>query len=75
MKRNVPTAENMGAEAVANLSGDGFTPGARWEMLNANENDVCKEEGMRKIKGETFREPTVSEEQVVEGIDGATKKI
>ena len=44
-------------------------------MLNANKNDVCKEEGMRKIKGETFREPTVSEEQAVERIDGATKKL
>ena len=64
----------MGAEAVANLAGDGFTPGARWEMLYANENDVCKEDGIRLIRGETFREPTVSEEEVEEGINGATKK-
>ena len=36
IEENVPLVENLPTEKVENLAGDGFSPGAHWELLECN---------------------------------------
>ena len=71
--RNMPLMQNLDQETLDNLAGNGFSLGAKWE-IEAPNNDVVEREDERLVDGVRFREPTVAEYEMVEGINNARKR-
>ena len=73
IQMNLPLVDDIAPEAQANLAGEGFALGAKWELEEPNE-DVVEDKNERMIDGVAFREPTVGEGGVVENVEFVTKR-
>ena len=58
IEKNLEVVCDLGEGGVENVSGEGFSVGAKWEIEAANDDNVCIEEEIREIIGKVFREPT-----------------
>ena len=73
VEKKLPLVAEMSAEVQANLAGDGFALGAKWEIQEPDDGEV-EDEANRVIDSISFREPTVGVADVLQGVKFAKKK-
>ena len=74
IEKNLEVVCDLGEGDVENFTGEGFSVGAKLEIEDVNDDDVCIEEGIREIGGKVFRGSTVRPAEYVEDENGSTKK-
>lgn len=65
--KNLPWIEDIASEVQANLAGDGFAFGAKWESQEPT-NEEVEDEAQRVINAISFREPTVGVVDIMQGV-------
>ena len=74
IEKKLLVVSGLGEGEVENVSGEGFSFGAKLELETANDDNVCIWEGIWEIGGTVFRDPTVRPAEYVEDKHGETKK-
>ena len=70
---NIPLAANIADAVMDDLAGDEFALGAKWDIEDADDDDICIEEGLHSIGGTQLRDPTVRPAEFLEGEYSAIK--
>ena len=73
IEKNLAVVSDLNEVEVEKFADEGFSVGAKWELEDSNDNDVCIEEGVMEIGGTVFCEPIVRPAEYVEDEHGATK--
>ena len=67
LEKNIPLVQDTPQQEVVNFAGEGFSLGAKWQLEEPS-NDVVEDTNERLIKGVRSLEPTVNQDQMVDGL-------